>query len=189
MLINLEKVFFKYVLPLHLIQFGFIFGLTAFQGAMLALTAVSAVKGIQAQQESAEARREASRKQQGLQEIQAAKARQQAVRESRARRAQLQAQASGAGVQGSSGLGGAVSSATAGLASNIGLQATQTAFSRSIAGDIGRAQQAQGEAQMYGSIGGLAGSFIDFKQLGISLQGGGKTSAPTFSTSGIPFRN
>ena len=149
------------------------------------ITAFAAYKSHEAQQEAADAREEAEEKRQTMQEIQASKNRQQAVREARARRAELQAQAAGQGVQGSSGLGGAISSATSNLASNVSFQNTQTAFSRAIAGDMSDARQAQGEASTWQSIGSLSSTFIDTKQLSGSLQGGsGVANNPNYSGSG-----
>jgi hypothetical protein len=132
----------------------------------IAVATVSTVYSIDQSQKAAKAQKEASRKQQAMQQLEASKNRQAAVKESRARRAQLQAQASDQGVVGSSGLGGAVSSSVANLGSNISFQNTQTAFNQSIASSQEDALQAQANAQMGGQIAGFASSFIDPTQLG-----------------------
>ena len=127
----------------------------------IASVAVSAVGlAYQANQQEIVQRKqkEAANRQQAMQEIEAGKQRQAAVREARAQRAQLQSQAQGAGVEGSSGLGGATSSIASQLGSNLAFQNTQTQFNQSMSSLQSDINQAQGNMQMGQAVEGLVQS-------------------------------
>lgn len=118
--------------------------------------------------------KEAANKQQAMQEIEAGKARQAAVREARSKRAQIASQGQAAGVEGSSGLGGAMSSLNSQLGSNLAFQNTQTMFSQDMANIQSDIFDAQNNIAMGGAIGGLVTSSL-------GAYGSLKTNKPTGS--------
>ena len=134
---------------------------------VIAATVVAAATVYSAYQSkrAADKQEEAAQKQRTLEEIKARKNRQDAVREARMRRAELTSTAADSGVQGSSGLGGAVSSSLSDLSSNVAFQNTQTAFARSIGSDLSKAAQYQSNAMLGQTVGNLASGYVDYKQM------------------------
>lgn len=145
-----------------------------FMAAALVVSAFATVKSMQAQSDAADEAKEAREKQSTLEEIQASRNRTQAVREARVQRAQAQNIASQTGAGESSGIAGGISSSLSNLGTNISRQSTDTAFSQSIGANIGKSQELQGQAAMYGSVANFAGQFVDYKQVGTAIQGLGK---------------
>jgi hypothetical protein len=135
------------------------------QGAILAVTAVTAAASISEQKKQGRAQERGQKKAQKQADNQAAIARRKQVRQARIQRADIIAQSANSGAAGSSSEAGALGSLQGQLGTQLGTSFQNQALSQGQSRNNIAAAKSQGNAAMFGAVSSLSGQFSDPKSI------------------------